>query len=97
VNGCYDALPVGVVAAPDAIERDAAALDRFVSAREASDLAQAAAFRAERHDIQREQVARLATQLPLPQIRLPFLYTPDITRTEIDVLADAIEHGVEAL
>jgi anion-transporting ArsA/GET3 family ATPase len=97
VNGCYDALPVGVSASVAAIEQDATALDRFVSQREAADLAHAAAFRAERYAIQTDQIARLADRLPLPQIWLPFLYTPDIGRAEVDVLADATTRGIEAL
>ena len=97
VNGCYDALPAGVSASVAAIEQDATALDRFVSEREAADLAHAAAFRAERYAIQTDQIARLADRLPLPQIRLPFLYTPDIGRAEVDVLADATTRGIEAL
>jgi len=97
VNGCYTPLPVGVVAAPDAIQADADAMDRFVSDREATDLARAAAFRAERNDIQSEQIARLAKQLPLPQISLPFLFTPDIGRAELDALADALAAGITQL
>ena len=45
-----------------------------------NDLAHAAAFRAERHAVQHEQIARLGERLPLPQIELPFLFTPDIGR-----------------
>jgi anion-transporting ArsA/GET3 family ATPase len=97
VNGCYAPLPAGVVARADAITRDADLLERFVSPREATDLARAASFREERCEIQREQVARLAERLPLPQIHLPFVYTPDIHRAEVDVLADAIAHGIESL
>jgi anion-transporting ArsA/GET3 family ATPase len=97
VNACFPPLPAGVVASPDPIVADAEKLDRFVSAREARDLAHAAAFRAERHDIQTEQIARLAERLPLPQIRLPFVFSPDLTRPEIDVLADAITDGIHEL
>ena len=35
--------------------------------------------------------------LPLPQIRLPFLFTADIGPAEIDTLADAFTDGVRAL
>ena len=47
--------------------RTPTALDRFVSEREAADLAHAAAFRAERYAIQTDQIARLADRLPLPR------------------------------
>jgi hypothetical protein len=50
-----------------------------------------------RHDVQREQIERLRAQLPLPNIELPFLFTPDIGRPQVDVLADALTHGIELL
>ncbi len=40
---------------------------------------------AERHAVQHEQIERLRERLPLPQIELPFLFTPDITRSRLDV------------
>jgi Mrp family chromosome partitioning ATPase len=97
VNQCFTALPAGVRAQVPAILGDAQACARFVSEREAHDLARAAAFRAERHDLQHEQIERLRTRLPLPQIELPFMFSPDITRPQLDVLADALTHGIEQL
>ncbi len=111
VNGCYDDLALVPVGAPAtihqlgadeaftaaAIQHDADLLDVFVSEREARDLARAAAFRSERAEIQRHQADRLAQQLPLPQIRLPFLFTADLGLREIEVLADAFTSGVAAL
>jgi len=97
VNGCYEPLPAGVVAASDAITRDADTIDRFVSEREATHLAHAAEFRETRFEIQREQIVRLADRLPLPQIHLPFVFTPDIGRGEIDTLAGAITTGIGRL
>lgn len=97
VNACFAPLPSDVVASADAIRRDADAIDRFVSPREANDLARAAAFRAERHAIQAEQIARLAGRLPLPQIHLPFVFRPDIGRNELEVLASALAAGIEEL
>jgi len=110
VNGCYDDLgDLGVAGGGDlplgaadaftaaAIRHDAELLDVFVSDREARDLARAAAFRAERAAIQRHQADRLGQQLPLPQIRLPFLFTADLGLREIERLADAFTAGVKAL
>ena len=34
---------------------------------------------------------------PLPNIELPFLFTPDIGRPQVGVLADALAHGIERL
>ena len=97
INGCFQALPSDIV--PDAVSiwDDARACERFVSEREANDLAQAALFRQQRHDLQREQVARLRDRLPLPQLELPFVFTPDVSRPQLDVLADALGAGIGAL
>jgi Mrp family chromosome partitioning ATPase len=94
VNACFAPLPVGVTADAAEIWHDARACGRFVSEREANDLAHAAAFREERHRLQRDQIARLHEQLPLPQLELPFLFTPDITRPQLDVLADGLERAI---
>jgi anion-transporting ArsA/GET3 family ATPase len=97
VNACFDPLPPDVVCDAAAVVRDATTLDRFVSEREATDLAHAAAFRAERNAIQHEQSSRLANRLPLPQLRLPFVFDADITRDDLDVLADALTAEIEAM
>jgi anion-transporting ArsA/GET3 family ATPase len=97
VNQCFEPLPVGVSASVDDVRTEAEACGRFVSDREAHDLARAVEFRSTRHDVQREQIDRLRAQLPLPTIELPFLFTPDIGRPQIDVLADALERGIERL
>jgi anion-transporting ArsA/GET3 family ATPase len=97
VNGCFEPVPETVEASAAAIVRDATALDRFVSEREAEDLAQAARFRAERYAIQHAQADRLAARLPLPQLRLPFVFDADITRGDLDVLAGALTTEIEAL
>ena len=98
VNGCYEPPAFSVAqSTPDAIAADAAALDRFVSPREAHDLAAAAEFRAARYELQQEQAARLADRLPLPQIRLPFLFSAALGRAEIHRLADVLSSGIEQL
>jgi anion-transporting ATPase len=56
----------------------------------------AVAFRHERHELALEQADRLAVRLPLPQLRLPFVFG-EIGPAEIDALADALATGVEAL
>jgi anion-transporting ArsA/GET3 family ATPase len=97
VNQCFEALPVGVSAAVSEVRAEAEAAGRFVSDREAQDLALAVEFRAIRHDVQREQIDRLRAELPLPTIELPFLFTPDIGRAQVDELADALTRGIELL
>jgi anion-transporting ArsA/GET3 family ATPase len=97
INGCVTPLPVAVSANATAILDDARACDRFVSPREADDLAHAAAFLEERRALQHEQIQRLHERLPLPQIELPFVFNPDITRPQLDTLADAFARGIEQL
>jgi anion-transporting ArsA/GET3 family ATPase len=60
-------------------------------------LKEAAEFRRSRQDLQAEQVARLAHELPLPQLHLPFLFTPEVGPDELDLLATALAQQVEAL
>jgi hypothetical protein len=50
-------------------------------------MAAAAAFRRRRMALQEEQVARLAAELPLPQLRLPYLFTADLGPEHVDRLA----------
>jgi anion-transporting ArsA/GET3 family ATPase len=95
VNACYPdpGLPTSV----EEIQRLADELGVFVSPREAADLVGAAEFRRGRYALQQEQADRLAARLPLPQIRLPFLFTAELGPPEIDTLAGAIAAQVEAL
>jgi anion-transporting ArsA/GET3 family ATPase len=64
---------------------------------EAGALAAAAAFRADRMALQAEQVARLEAGLPLPQLRLPFVFSSEIGPAELDVLARALLAEIEGL
>jgi anion-transporting ArsA/GET3 family ATPase len=66
--------------------------DRALHALEA-----ARSFRRGRHDLQSEQVKRLAAELPLPQLATPQLRTPTIGPAELAVLADALARGIERL
>ena len=61
-----------------------------LTATEVASLRTAAAFRRHRQELQADQMRRLAEALSLPQLRLPFLFTTDLGRSEIDVLADAL-------
>jgi anion-transporting ArsA/GET3 family ATPase len=97
INGCFARVPVGVGTTSAAVLDDARACHRFVSEREAADLAHAIAFREERHQLQHAQIDRLRAELPLPQIELPFVFSPDITRTQLDELATALTAGIERL
>ena len=64
---------------------------------EGGELSAAATFRRERTALQREQIARLADELPLPQIRLPFLFDAEIGPDQVDALARALLGEVESI
>lgn len=93
VNGLYPPL--------DDLEKDpsAVAQDRGVrlGPQQAAALGEAASFRRQRQALQAEQVERLAQLLPLPQIRLPFMFTPEIGPGELDVLSAALAAEVAGL
>jgi hypothetical protein len=92
VNGLYPEVP-GLDAVPGDAAEDAGASLRGT---EATDLAEAATFRQRRIALQEEQVARLAEALPLPQLRLPFLFASELDPAGLDRLADAVLAGVAA-
>jgi anion-transporting ArsA/GET3 family ATPase len=93
VNGVHpevDGLDVDVAAAARS-----AGVDLRPGEEEA--LRAAASFRRHRSELQREQIERLGDQLPLPQLRMPFLFTAALGPTEVDVLARALLDGIGAL
>jgi anion-transporting ArsA/GET3 family ATPase len=93
INGLYPEL--------EGLDRDpveaAAEAGASLQPGEADALRAAAAFRRHRTELQREQVERLAERLPLPQIRLPYLFSADLGPPDVDLLADAVRTGVEEL
>jgi anion-transporting ArsA/GET3 family ATPase len=93
VNGLYPEV-TGLDADPAAAADDAGVALR---PGEPHALAGAAAFRRDRMALQRAQVGRLEERLPLPQLRLSFLFTTDIGPEELEVLARALLAQVGAL
>ena len=93
VNGLYDQLP-GLSVTPEAA---AARAGRRLGPAEVAALAEAAAFRRDRIDLQVEQLDRLAAGLPLPQLHLPYVFTPDIDRDDVDRLARCLLDGIGRL
>lgn len=93
VNGLYPDLD-GLDVDPEAAAAEAGASLR---PGEAEALAAAADFRDHRVALQREQLDRLSSMLPLPQVRLPFLFEAEIGPEEVDVLARCVLEGVERL
>jgi anion-transporting ArsA/GET3 family ATPase len=98
VNGCMpvvDGFAVDPEAARDAVAT--AAGDTALDRRLAVALADAESFRAGVQERQAAQCARLAQRLPLPQIRLPYLFTSELRPSELDVLATDLAKGIGAL
>ncbi len=93
VNGMYPEVP-GLATDPAEAARTAGAALR---PGEDAHLAEAAAFRRERTELQVEQVQRLAEQLPLPQIALPFLFSADLGPPDLARLSEAMTAGIDAL
>jgi arsenite-transporting ATPase len=93
VNGLYpDVDGLGVDAASAAHRAGASVDDADLEA-----LAAAASFRRDRVELQLEQLARLAERLPLPIVRLPFLFTAELGPGDVDRLSAELVAGIEAL
>jgi anion-transporting ArsA/GET3 family ATPase len=93
VNGLYPDI-TGLDADPDAA---AAAAGTTVDADLTQSLTDAARFRRLRTELQTAQVSRLAEQLPLPQIHLPYQFTSDLGPGELDDLASALLNQIAGL
>lgn len=93
VNGVNPELP-GLAVDPAAAAQEAGV---GLLEGEAELLGAAAAFRRARTDLQHEQLDRLAEQLPLPQLHLPYLFTSDLGRAELDELAAALVERIGEL
>jgi hypothetical protein len=91
-----NAMPGDLAVAAHRVDADVATAGLHVPDPELRALGAAAAFRHERHVLAREQADRLAARLPLPQIRLPYLFD-EIGPREVDVLADALTAEVRTL
>ena len=83
VNGVYPEL--------DGLDADPGDVD------DADALRAAARFRLDRMALQAEQMERLASALPLPQLRLPYLFTTEVGPAEVEVLADSLAREVAVL
>ncbi len=93
VNACLPADP--------ALERDperaASEVGVTLSHDQAAALRSAADFRARRFRLQEEERARLAAELPLPQLQAPFLFSAGIGPEQLDLLAAELAAAVGRL
>ena len=92
VVNCFEPLADGLRAPlagpPGDATLDAATLDALEAARQ---------FSVHRHELQTEQVARLGRELPLPQLRLPTIWTNTVGPSELGTLTDALGREVGRL
>lgn len=93
VNGLYPDID-GIDTDPEAAAKEAGTV---LLPGEADALAAAAEFRRDRTALQREQTARLAEKLPLPQLRLPFVFGSDLGPADVDSLATLLLAGIDEL
>ena len=93
VNGCYPDLGALGTPAAQAVSDAGVSLDAGLLAA----VEEARRFRLTRQELQAEQLRRLAHELPLPQLRVPFLFTSTIGPAELDVLSSALAAGIGAL
>ena len=93
VNGVVKDLP-GLGVAPEVAAEEVGV--RLLDG-EAEVLAEAAAFRRAREALQAEQLRRMADELPLPQLHLPFLFTTEVGPEDLAELADILLDGIRAL
>lgn len=91
-----NAMPVDLVLAGHGAAADAIAAGVSIPLAELDALDRAAAFEAERHALAHTHAGRLAARLPLPQLRLPFVFG-EIGPPEIDLLATALADEVAGL
>jgi anion-transporting ArsA/GET3 family ATPase len=93
VNAC-DPAPVGLdqsaadAAASASVDLEPGHLEALEAARR---------FRLERHAISAEQIARLARELPLPQLLIPVIEADAIGPAETDVLASALAAALASM
>ncbi len=93
VNACTPGVDELARPAVDTLEAAGVELDpNLVDSLEA-----ARRFRQTRYALQEEQLARLARELPLPQLRVPYLFAATIGPAELDTLSDALGAGVAAI
>jgi anion-transporting ArsA/GET3 family ATPase len=93
VNACYP--PLAALGTPAAEAARSAGVDLPPGVATALD--DARLFRRTREELQGAQLSRLAHELPLPQLRVPFLFTDAIGPGELDQLSDALAAGIGAL
>ncbi len=93
VNACYPVESGFDMPAPDTARAAGIDLDPELLA----GLEAARRFRTRRQELQQAELGRLAHELPLPQLRVPFLFADSIGPDELDTLSAALAAGIASL
>ena len=93
VNGRLPTLSLPTVGGAAELARLAAAAGASLRREEAQSLMTAGELRAQRQRAQEAQVARLALELPVPQLELPFCFTAELGPEQLEILTDAFALG----
>jgi anion-transporting ArsA/GET3 family ATPase len=94
VNARLPVLDLPASLRPAELARAAVAAGTKLSAAELESLVAAGRGRSQRQEAQAAQVARLASELPLPQLELPFCFGSELGPDELELLTDALEAAV---
>lgn len=81
----------------EAVSLDAQACGLVISPNEIKDIVDAISFRTARSKVQSHQADQLRESLPIPQMRLPYLFDGEIGLSQIEKLADALETQIAML
>jgi anion-transporting ArsA/GET3 family ATPase len=93
VNACFELIP-GLGADVDVVVQ---AASESLDAGERGALRSAAQFRLGRERLQSEQIRRLETELPLPELRLPYVFHAEIGPAQIGPLAEALGQAIDKI
>lgn len=94
VNGRLPVLALPAPLRPAELATAAAAAGAALGPDELESLVAAGLLRAQRQATQASQVARLASELPLAQLELPFCFSSELGPDELEVLTDALATSV---
>jgi len=94
VNARLPVLDLPASLRPAELARAAAAAGTKLTTAELESLVAAGRVRAQRQEAQAAQVARLASELPLAQLELPFCFSSELGPDELELLTDALEVAV---
>ena len=94
VNARLPVLDLPASLRPAELARAAAAAGTKLTTAELESLVAAGHVRAQRQEAQAAQVARLASELPLAQLELPFCFSSELGPDELELLTDALEVAV---